>query len=413
REPVHGCSLSGAFNVISQVKDAVALMYSPQGCSYLSFNTHLNRVPNSDPQYTPNLLCTNMNETDAIFGGVKHLEETLLYTQKRFPAYPIFLITSCPAGIIGDDVDAVITRLTTEKQKILHVPSDGVLGGDFYAGMFKAYQTVAEHFIDDNVSPEADTVNLIGEQNLSTTADQNFTSISQILSDLGLKINCRFIRQTSLEEIKNFKKAKINIPIINQSTITALTDYLDTRFGTKTINPPIPIAFNQTAEFTRAVARCFDKEAAAERLIENAKVTHEQEIASLRMYFAGKKASIYNSYGCNIDWLVSTLADLGVEVFNISSTELSYTTERAVPLKPQTYTSITQLQSTKQLDQLDFMLTNGPAQIDTKIPCESFPILPLYGFNSGLNYAKQLCTKLKIPFTERWRKDEKLFHSFN
>jgi nitrogenase iron protein len=413
-EPVHGCSLSGAFNVISQIKDAVALMYSPQGCSYLSFCTHLHQsfFPGSESPYLPNLLCTNMNATDVIFGGTKNLQETLLCMQKRFPSQPIFLITSCPAGIIGDDVDAIIAKLTTEKQKIFHVSSDGVMGGDFYSGMFNAYQLVAKQFIDETITPENDTVNLIGEQNLSTTANLNFQAISQILHALGLKINCRFIRQTSLDEIRKFKKAKVNIPIINHSTISALTDYLDAHFNTETIEAPAPIAFKQTAEFTRAVAQYFGKESSAERLIEQAKISYEHEMAQLRPNFAGKKALIINSHGCNIDWLISTFADLQVSISKISLFDVAYPQERPIPKsnnEPKVYRSMSELEETIHLSRSDFVLTTDPVQLLNSVACDSIPVLPLYGFNSGLEYAKKLHLKLKIPNNGSWRHDEKLF----
>ncbi len=58
--------------------------------------------------------------------------------------------------------------------QVFHVPSDGVMGGDFSAGMLRAYQFVAEKFIDENVTASGDMVNLVGEQNLSTTVEQNF-----------------------------------------------------------------------------------------------------------------------------------------------------------------------------------------------------------------------------------------------
>jgi hypothetical protein len=48
------------------------------------------------------------------------------------------------------------------------------MGGDFSAGMLRAYQFVAEKFIDENVTASGDMVNLVGEQNLSTTVEQNF-----------------------------------------------------------------------------------------------------------------------------------------------------------------------------------------------------------------------------------------------
>jgi nitrogenase molybdenum-iron protein alpha/beta subunit len=47
-----------------------------------------------------------MQETDVVFGGAKNLKDTLTQIHKRFPSAPDFIITSCPAGIIGEDINS-------------------------------------------------------------------------------------------------------------------------------------------------------------------------------------------------------------------------------------------------------------------------------------------------------------------
>ena len=413
REPIHGCSLSGAFNVLSQIKDTIALMYSPKGCSYISFCTQLNRIQQSySIQYLPNLLCTNMSEKDVIFGGTTHLKETLKELTGRFPKKAIFLITSCPAGIIGDDIYPVINEFNTEEQQIFHIPSDGVMGGDFYAGMLNAYKTVAKEFIDNSVIPEKDSVNLIGEQNLSTTADQNFLALTQLLTSLGLKINCRFIRYTNLTEIKKFKKAKINIPIINEPTVKTLIDYLNTNFNTETLEVPLPIAFEQTTKFIRTVANHFGKEALAEKIIKEAQISYDQQIALTKNSFKGKKALIFNSSGVNIDWLIRTLIDLEVNITKIYDSNFFYP-----PQEPKKYGAIAfeSMYPVEKYDDAvrafcpDFVLTAMSTTQFNNVVFDTFPVNPLYGFYSGIEYAKKLQLKLRIPFREGWRIDEQLF----
>ncbi len=415
REPLHGCSLSGAYNVVSQLKDAVALMYSPQGCSYISFCTHLNHSSflYSDSRYLTNLVCTNMRETDVIFGGTKNLEETIRSLQKRLPEKTIFVITSCPAGIIGDDVDSVINSLNTDKQHVFHVSSDGVLGGDFSSGVVNAYRLIAKEFIDTTVCPEEDAVNLIGEQTLATTADQNFIVINQIIEALGVKINCRFVRHTNLTEIKNFKKAKINIPFNHDPNVLELTSFLDKEYNTETLDVPLPIAFEETSEFVRAVAKRFGKEPCAEEIIKDAKKDYDCQIAPLKTFFADKKALIFNSYGSNIDWLLSTLLDLGVEIVKVCVSNLFYPKQRDslkyTNLKFETNYPIDKYGEAVSETCPDFVLTAGSIDLFANVPCDTFPVTPTYGFYSGLEYAKKLQLKLQIPFREGWRQDEQLF----
>jgi nitrogenase iron protein len=415
REPVQGCSLSGAFNVVSQLKDAVALMYSPQGCSYISFCTHLNHSSflYPDSRYLTNLLCTDMRETDVIFGGTKNLKETLTRLQNRFPEKTVFVITSCPAGIIGDDVDSVIDSLSSDQHRVLHVTSDGVLGGDYSAGVVNAYRLIAKEFIDPAVCPQENAVNLIGEQTLATTADQNFYAINQIIEDLGVKINCRFVRHTSLQEIKNFKKAKINIPFNHDPAVLDLTQLLNTAFGTETLDVPLPIAFEETSEFVRAIAKRFGKEALGEKVIKEAKTFYDSQIAALKKSFAGKKALIFNSYGSNIDWLISTLLDLEVEIVKVCVSNLFYPKQRDslkyINLKFETNYPIEKYGEAVSESRPNFVLTAGSIDMFANVPCDTFPVTPTYGFYSGLEYVKKLQLKLQIPFREGWRQDEQLF----
>jgi len=402
RIPVYGCSLTGAYNIINQINDATALMDSPQGCAYISYCIHQKVPPDTYPIDLPNLLCTNMQETDVIFGGTKNIEDSLMYIKKRFPTQPIFLITACTAGLIGDDINSLISKLNTNNQRILHIPSDGVMGGDFYSGLLTACQLIAEQFIDKTLNPLDDTVNLIGEQNLATTANQNFQTINHILTALGIKINCRYIRQTNIDEIKNFKKAKVNLPATNGPTIDALCTFLDKHFGTQTLQIPMPIGFEQTVKFTRTVAQRFGKEALAEKLITEAQTTYKKEIEQLKPRFAGKKALI-NSNGANIDWLHSTLSALDVEVTQINAFNIFAPEERTLPKLEANYTA-DYIEKAVCLNHPDFILS--ARTLTTDIPCVSFPVLPPYGFNIGLDYAKELNLKLKIPFVEGWRYDE-------
>lgn len=403
RPPLYGCSLTGVYNALSEINDAIALMYSPQGCAYINYCSHQSMFTTSNKPYFPNLLCTNMQETDVVFGGIQHLEKTLTCLKNRFPKQPIFLITSCPVGLIGDDITSLISKVNAKEQRIIHIPSDGVIGGDFYAGLVAACKLVADEFIDKTVSPIDGTLNIIGEQSLSTTSEPNFKKVSQILTALGITINCRYIRRASIAEIKNFKKAKFNLLLTNGQTVNEISVFLDKHFGTETLQTPLPIGFEQTAEFTYAIARRFGKEALAEKVVRDAKTLYEKDVEQLKPFFAGKKALI-NSGGVNIDWLHLALKDIGVEVRQCSTSNV-FTSDGEVPLKSEKASLSDSISEVVRLYRPDFILSSHHL-VTTDVPCDFFPVLPLYGFNSGLDYIKKLSFKLKIPFVEGWKCDE-------
>jgi nitrogenase iron protein len=411
-DTVYGCSLAGSYNVASNITDAVVVMHAPQGCSYISSSTHMGRDSLSIGQLpVPNLLCTNIRETDTIFGGAKKLQETLLQIRSRFPDKAIFVITSCTAGIIGEDINSVIEQLPQKGSNIFHILSDGVMSGDFDAGMLRAYQFIAEKFIDPTVSALDDMVNIIGEQNLNTTVEDNYIGLVSLFQGLDIKVNCRFVRNARLGDIRQFKKANVNILAVDNKDVQSLANFLASRFNVETLQAPLPMGFTATETFVRMLASRFDKTALAEQLIGNAKLTYAKRLAPLKKWFAGKRVLIFSSPH-NIDWLIATLSNLDLEVLFClpgDSSKGFLSSEPAGNVQILFNRPFEKYSQTILETHPDFVLTDKTNSIVQGIPCDIFPYCPLYGFFGGVNYAERLCSKLRVPFEEGWRKDERFF----
>jgi nitrogenase iron protein NifH len=418
RPPVQGCSLAGAFAAIRKIKDGMAIMHAPQGCAFVSFSGFLSRAvfSPSEARFPPNLLCTNMQETDVIFGGVKNLKDTVVDVHRRFPSYAIFIITSCSSGIIGDDVNQVVEELRADGIPLYFIPTDGVMdNGDFYTGMVNAYRVVAESLIDDTVCPQDDSVNIIGEQTLFPLGIHNNDVLQQIFEKLHISVNCRFLGDTTIGEIRQFKKAKVNIPFFHDPLVRDVTNFLETRFSMETLEVPLPVGFEQTAEFTRVVGRRFDKAAEAERIISESRTAYERRLSTLKAYFSGKKALIFSTPH-NIDWLVSTMMDLDVDLLKIYSTSHfppreSFSTKYAEKIQIENNYPINKLKQALLEERPDFVLTTvnsfNSVPYDV-LPAAVLPVLPVYGFDGGLAYANRLYLKMKYPSIEGWRHDKKL-----
>jgi nitrogenase iron protein len=416
RTPLYGCSLAGAYTVVNQIRDSVAIMDSPLACAFTSLCTTMSSPSLLGSESSlPTLICTDMRERDVIFGAEKNLKEVILDTNQRLSPSATFVITSCPSGIIGEDADQIIAETRKKGLEVIALKTDGVLGGDFNAGMLTAYKTVAEYFIDENISASGDAVNVIGEKNLSTATDKNFKELKKILDFLGLKINCRFIEETDVSQIRQFKKATVNIPATDDLIIPTLMDFFADRFHVPALRAPLPLAFAQTATFTGVLGSTFGCEQRADELINRARLDYERQVAELRKLWDGKKIMIFSSIA-NVDWLISTLLDLKANLQKVCFSRLFYLQvihesefkdkidiEHDYPLE------------NREKDILkynpDLVLMNFRSkQASTKhIPQDVFPFCPAYGFNSGLEIVRNWTSKLRVPFTEGWRNDEKLF----
>jgi len=415
RKPVYGCALAGAYTVISQIKDAVAIMDSPRGCAFtcLCIDVGAASVLDRDETVPPNLLCINMSDRDAVFGSERSLEESVLGVSRRISPKAVFLITSCPSGIIGNDILGIAERLRSENIDAVPVATDGVIGGDFYTGMATAYNIVAEHFIDDRVEAQGNSVNLIGEQSLSTVTDRNYAELEKIIHGLGLKINCRFVRNASVEQLRNFKRATLNIPVGEGPVVGELIDRFRSRYGVDKADLPLPYAFQQTSEFTRILSSKFGKEKEGEKIISQARIRYESELAKLKSRFSGKKVLV-SSYTNNIDWLISTLLDLDVKVQKVCLFGTPYYKSRFSSEyggKNEMEFGCTMERFDRYIAEIkpDLVLANTePKRIAHNVQYGVFPASPAQGFLSGIEYARRWASNFSVPFTEGWRYDREL-----
>jgi nitrogenase iron protein NifH len=419
RPPVQGCSISGAFSAVKKIKDAITIMHSPSGCASASFSGCLSNssYSNTETRCPPSVLCTNLRETDIIFGGTKKLRATIMDVHAKFPSRSIFIITSCSSGIIGDDVNQVVADLKADGVSVFFIPTDGVMNsGDYYNGMISSYRTIADNLIDNNVCPEDNLVNLIGEQTQVPLGINNYDVLEQLFNKLGIKVNCRFLGETTINQIRNFKKATVSIPFPYDPLVNEVTDYLKTWFSIPILDAPLPIGFEQTAEFTRLLGRSFNKDSEAEKIINDSRKDYEKQLMTLRKDLAGKKALIFSTPH-NIDWLLTTLFDLDVKIPKIYATSVfppreTFSTKFSVPIE-NNYPE----QKIKQAiieEKPDFVLTS--INTSKSVPCDAtsapvLPVVPVYGFNAGLVFAKRLQFKLKYPTIEGWRNDKNIIKS--
>ena len=196
-EPLHGCAFNGAMTMSSNLKDAVTLAHSPKSCTYLSIQTissagrrtlfeRGNILPSS---LIPNVLSTDMSETDMVFGGSENLlSKVKSILNSKSPPPAIVIVSSCPSGIIGDDIDDALS-LSTERTKIVTVKAEGNLTGDYLQGMLMAYTSLAKQIIDRNVEKRKRTVNIVFEKVVARNTEMNFQRLKAFLARMNISVN--------------------------------------------------------------------------------------------------------------------------------------------------------------------------------------------------------------------------------
>ncbi len=218
-EPLHGCAFNGAMSMSVHLRETVIIAHSPRSCSYLSYQSVsssgrrnlFERGSLLPVAIAPNIVSTDMDESDMIFGGTDSLIDTVKKVQSFNPApKAVIIISSCPSGIIGDDIDKA-KQLSTDNCPVVTLKADGNLKGDYLQGMLMAYTELAKQIIDPMVEAKDNLVNIVFEKVVTKNTESNFKIIKEILDRLEIKVNCRFLYNTSYDSLKNFCSAGINL----------------------------------------------------------------------------------------------------------------------------------------------------------------------------------------------------------
>ncbi len=113
-----GCTYAGCKGVvIGPSRDILSITHGPIGCGFYSWLTRRNqtRPPTaSDENFITYCLSTDMQEQQIVFGGEKKLREAVREAYQIFKPKAIAIFSTCPVGLIGDDVHAVATEMKEE-----------------------------------------------------------------------------------------------------------------------------------------------------------------------------------------------------------------------------------------------------------------------------------------------------------
>ena len=99
--------------VLGPTRDIVNITHGPIGCGFYSWLTRRNQTRPESPEdenYIPYCFSTDMQEDNIIFGGEKKLRAAIQEAYDLFHPKSIAVFSTCPVGLIGDDVHAVAPR---------------------------------------------------------------------------------------------------------------------------------------------------------------------------------------------------------------------------------------------------------------------------------------------------------------
>src|SRR5208337_2050175 len=143
---MRGCAYAGCKGVVlGPTRDILQITHGPIGCGFYSWLTRRNQTrPRTadSTNFMPYAMSTDMQEEEIIFGGEKKLKKAIEEAISLFHPKAIGIFSTCPVGLIGDDVHAV-AREMEEKY-----PEVNIFG--FSCEGYKGVSQSAGHHIANN-----------------------------------------------------------------------------------------------------------------------------------------------------------------------------------------------------------------------------------------------------------------------
>lgn len=423
REPLHGCAYSGAAGVTTQIKESATISHGPNSCAHITYQnisslarkTLLERAIILPIQTSPPFYSSEMDENVMIFGGIDNLLGKVKQIKKNKPKV-IFVLTTCPSGIIGDNVEDV-KNLEEEGIRIIPIITDGNITGDYLQGILMAYYEIAKQLIDKDVEKDSNLVNLIGEKPVANSTSYNYNFVKDILESLDIGINCRFINDTDYNSIVNFKKGGLNLLAYDDYMGRNIRDFLIRDYDVEFFHKAFPVGYDDTISWVYSLCEYFHKEDLYKSIIKEYKEKYEEEIGIYRKYLKGKKVMIL-CYNQDIDWILKTIIDLGMSIDYLGllnfSQEDTYNTKymnNIIEFK-ENYDINNKLEHIKRIKP-DILLTNYSSPDTGKdYYTDTIPLSPSVGFFSGLAFAKKWSEVFTRNLKEGWKADEELFKKY-
>lgn len=262
-----GCTYAGCKGVVlGPTRDIINLVHGPIGCSYYAWLTRRNQTePGEDGQNFMNYcFSTDMQDDNIVFGGEKKLKQAIQEAYDIFHPKAIGIFSTCPVGLIGDDVHAVAREM---KEKlgdcnVFGFSCEGYKGVSQSAGHHIANNQLFKHVVGLNdTKPEGKfNINMLGEYNIGGDAFE----IERLFEACGINLVCTFSGNSSMGAFEKSHTADLNLIMCHRS-INYMAEMMEKKYGIPWIKVNF-IGAEATAKSLRKIGDYFDDKELKKRI---------------------------------------------------------------------------------------------------------------------------------------------------
>lgn len=437
-----GCQLILAVGIVSSLSNVVMIIHSPLGCCSNFVGTgglrKSMRASKSKPEEEFVWLHTNLDEMDVVQGGTDKLRKAILYAETEYHPEAIIIANGCVPGIIGDDIDSLVTTLQERvSARLVPVHCEGFKSKFVASGYDSAYHGVLRYLLEpakkyesillreESEAPDqgkiSRTVNIF---NVGSNSNGDEAELSRLVRALGL-IPRVLPLHASLEELAHIGEAALNVSICATHD-DYLLGHLKERFGTDYLIDTLPIGIRNTNQWIRLIAGRFHLEKEAEKLITYENDQLIEALKPLKRVLEGK--SIFVGGGeTRILTTAEFFASLGMNLVGVKAHNVDRFVENILDDldNPELIIEVAAGQPAEELNILRKLkpdLYIGHMNANGWVTKLGIPNLPLFGQTlnymgysgafelarkavkilKNTNFVRNISANVKLPLSEAW-----------
>ncbi len=309
------CVFCGSRVVLYPIADALHLVHGPIGCA--AYTWDIRGALSSGPQLHRLSFSTDLREMDVIQGGEKKLYNSLVELIDEYQPKAAFVYATCIVGLIGDDVDAICRKVSSEKNiTVLPVHSEGFCGSkkEGYRAACDALYKLVGTAPADGVSRHS--INIMGDFNLAG----EIWLIREYYNRMGVEVVANITGDGRVADIRRMHAASLNV-VQCSGSIIHLARKLEEKYG----RPYIRVSYFGIEDMAKAlydVAEFFDDPVMmekAEQIVRSEVAAIMPEIRRYRKDLVGRKAAVYVGGAFKAFSLVRALRLLGMRTVLVGS----------------------------------------------------------------------------------------------
>ncbi|MCQ2085490.1 MAG: AAA family ATPase [archaeon] len=400
------CAFGGAIAFLSRIRGIHTIIHGTPSCGYImanftdAYNIRRSYYDKTDSIWS-RMSCTNLNDSESVFGGRRKLEKLIEDRISKGDRY-IFVVSTCVAGIIGDNVDSICAEMSKKHPdvKIYPVKADGVVNGSTLVGRDIVIESILD-LVDHYEEKDEHLIDIIGDYKaMDDFHAYRDKEIERMMELAGFRINTAYPEWTDVNELKKMGKAKYAVKAMLGGNTLITSQTICGRLGITLMKNTLPRGRSSVMAWLDEVQELTgrDMTSAKQTLLDE----YYTEINKIKKRTSGKKVVVCTEPIYPFEWFFELLEDLEIEGAEKMENTYQVCTSGADACKGKVPHRSVMMQEAVDRHHPDAVLSTSRADMKLDVRA-AFIEFPGCGITGMLEYARKLGYLFDSPLREEWK----------